>query len=346
MNLETNNASNLTSERRSIVVLSRDNFLTWKIKLTGFLLEHSLHDFLKNSSTSSFNSLTKTIKTQGGSKGGDVGMAVKVNGWHHWKEKQKLGGGAHQGQSGWSKTTGAMDLIIDEETQRISREKLPAPTKDPPARGTGHQNNQTEDQYYNHKKDEEGGRFFGDGLTTKQKQIIDILNTKTQEDDQSNDSKFESSAGIIEVLIVTQDRARCYPELFRLGTLNILVGLRSHENVEIAIIQEFIDDDTKLEEEQDSFQVEAALFEEGWGWSELFKAIDGADDVFYITHKRLNTGQSEDWNSTVNAPNGYISFLELMEGMGQRYITCWAAAEDRARLCEFFDGLLKPGGQE
>ncbi|KAI8446488.1 hypothetical protein BY996DRAFT_6465732 [Phakopsora pachyrhizi] len=32
---------------------------------------------------------------------------------------------------------------------------------------------------------------------------------------------------------------------------------------------------------------------------------------------RLNTGQSEDWNSTVNAPNGYISFLELMEGMGQ-----------------------------
>ncbi|CAH7686365.1 hypothetical protein PPACK8108_LOCUS21009 [Phakopsora pachyrhizi] len=30
------------------------------------------------------------------------------------------------------------------------------------------------------------------------------------------------------------------------------------------------------------FQVEAALFEEGWGWSELFKAIDGADDVFTL----------------------------------------------------------------
>ncbi|CAH7678492.1 hypothetical protein BY996DRAFT_6603101 [Phakopsora pachyrhizi] len=29
---------------------------------------------------------------------------------HHWKEGQKLGEGAHQGQSGWSKTTGAMDL--------------------------------------------------------------------------------------------------------------------------------------------------------------------------------------------------------------------------------------------
>ncbi|KAI8455098.1 hypothetical protein BY996DRAFT_6465094 [Phakopsora pachyrhizi] len=90
-------------------------------------------------------------------------------------------------------------------------------------------------------------------------------------------------------------------------------------------------------------------------------AINGAGKVFALPMRgmdvadggrkwelglRLNTGQSEDWNSTVNAPNGYISFLELMEGMGQRYITCCAAAEDRARLCEFFDGLLKPGGQE
>ncbi|CAH7673423.1 hypothetical protein PPACK8108_LOCUS8279 [Phakopsora pachyrhizi] len=30
--------------------------------------------------------------------------------WHHWKEEQKLGGDAHQGQSGWRKTTGTMDL--------------------------------------------------------------------------------------------------------------------------------------------------------------------------------------------------------------------------------------------
>ncbi|CAH7687675.1 hypothetical protein PPACK8108_LOCUS22493 [Phakopsora pachyrhizi] len=30
--------------------------------------------------------------------------------WGHWKEEQKLGGAAHQGQSGWSKTTGATDL--------------------------------------------------------------------------------------------------------------------------------------------------------------------------------------------------------------------------------------------
>ncbi|CAH7684164.1 hypothetical protein BY996DRAFT_6473426 [Phakopsora pachyrhizi] len=31
--------------------------------------------------------------------------------WPHWKEGQKLGGGAQQGQSGWSKTTGARDFF-------------------------------------------------------------------------------------------------------------------------------------------------------------------------------------------------------------------------------------------
>ncbi|KAI8449820.1 hypothetical protein BY996DRAFT_6580520 [Phakopsora pachyrhizi] len=40
----------------------------------------------------------------------EEGVAVEENGWRHWKEEQKLGGGAHQGQSGRSKTTGATDL--------------------------------------------------------------------------------------------------------------------------------------------------------------------------------------------------------------------------------------------
>ncbi|KAI8456333.1 hypothetical protein BY996DRAFT_6599802 [Phakopsora pachyrhizi] len=40
----------------------------------------------------------------------EEGVEVEGNGWCHLKEGQKLGGGAHQGQSGWSKTTGAMDF--------------------------------------------------------------------------------------------------------------------------------------------------------------------------------------------------------------------------------------------
>ncbi|CAH7666855.1 hypothetical protein PPACK8108_LOCUS1212 [Phakopsora pachyrhizi] len=45
-----------------------------------------------------------------GSKGGDEEVAVEENGWHHMKEKQKLGGCAHQGQSKWIKITGATGL--------------------------------------------------------------------------------------------------------------------------------------------------------------------------------------------------------------------------------------------
>ncbi|KAI8450724.1 hypothetical protein BY996DRAFT_8688939 [Phakopsora pachyrhizi] len=41
----------------------------------------------------------------------EEGVAVEENGWGHWKEGQKSGGGAHQGQSGWSKTTGATNLL-------------------------------------------------------------------------------------------------------------------------------------------------------------------------------------------------------------------------------------------
>ncbi|CAH7666748.1 hypothetical protein PPACK8108_LOCUS1099 [Phakopsora pachyrhizi] len=41
----------------------------------------------------------------------EEGVTVEGNGWHYWKEGQTLGGGAHQGRSGWSKTTGAMDFF-------------------------------------------------------------------------------------------------------------------------------------------------------------------------------------------------------------------------------------------
>ncbi|KAI8450430.1 hypothetical protein BY996DRAFT_6502227 [Phakopsora pachyrhizi] len=40
----------------------------------------------------------------------EEGVAGEENRWRHWKEGQKLGGGAHQGRIGWSKTTGATDL--------------------------------------------------------------------------------------------------------------------------------------------------------------------------------------------------------------------------------------------
>ncbi|CAH7690591.1 hypothetical protein PPACK8108_LOCUS25986 [Phakopsora pachyrhizi] len=45
-----------------------------------------------------------------GAKRGFVGILQDFEGEGVAKEEQKLGGGAHQGQSGWSKTTGVTDL--------------------------------------------------------------------------------------------------------------------------------------------------------------------------------------------------------------------------------------------
>ncbi|CAH7669387.1 hypothetical protein PPACK8108_LOCUS4003 [Phakopsora pachyrhizi] len=41
----------------------------------------------------------------------EEGVKMEGNGWHYWKEGKKLGGGAHQGRSGWSKTTGVTDFF-------------------------------------------------------------------------------------------------------------------------------------------------------------------------------------------------------------------------------------------
>ncbi|CAH7675004.1 hypothetical protein PPACK8108_LOCUS9965 [Phakopsora pachyrhizi] len=64
--------------------------------------------------------LAKVGKEKGGVERGflrdiagfeEEGVAVVGNVWRHWKEGKKLGGGAHQGQSDWSKTTGATDFF-------------------------------------------------------------------------------------------------------------------------------------------------------------------------------------------------------------------------------------------
>lgn len=60
-------------------------------------------------------------------------------------------------------------------------------------------------QTWNHEEDEEGGRFFGDGLTSEQKQIIDILN---QDGDEQNDVPPEASAGS-EKIKLTEIKKNC-----------------------------------------------------------------------------------------------------------------------------------------
>ncbi|KAI9627395.1 hypothetical protein H4Q26_017392 [Puccinia striiformis f. sp. tritici PST-130] len=185
----------------------------------------------------------------------------------------------------------------------------PVDTKRPRIASKGKQRAEESFEYsqtWNGEEDEEGGRFFGDGLTSEQKEIIDILNHDTE--DQNNappetgagaekiklteikknclnlerainknrdmrtkfeaqpekfvDSEFELSEGIVNLSVLTQCSAQSYPELNRLGTLGSLVGLLSHENVDIAIavvelLQELTDDDV-LENQEDEQTLEDA----------------------------------------------------------------------------------------
>ncbi|KAI8446215.1 hypothetical protein BY996DRAFT_6443087 [Phakopsora pachyrhizi] len=54
----------------------------------------------------------------------EEGGEVEENGWRHWKEEQKLSGGAHQGQNGWSKATGATDFFKEAPDLEIEEKEL------------------------------------------------------------------------------------------------------------------------------------------------------------------------------------------------------------------------------
>jgi beta-catenin-like protein 1 len=58
---------------------------------------------------------------------------------------------------------------------------------------------------WNGEEDEEGGRFFGDGLTSEQKEIINILNHDSED---QNEAPSENSAGA-EKLKLTEVKKNC-----------------------------------------------------------------------------------------------------------------------------------------
>ncbi|CAH7688979.1 hypothetical protein PPACK8108_LOCUS24028 [Phakopsora pachyrhizi] len=100
--------------------------------------------------------------------------------------------------------------------------------------------------------------------------------------------------------------------------------------------------------EKQEFQMEGSAKVESKG-SEPSKAINRSGEVLRLLMKgmdvadgglRLNIGQSEDWNLTAYGVHELVKTLHLEDGGGG------GAAEDRASLCDLFDGLWKPGGQE
>ncbi|KZO93737.1 DUF1716-domain-containing protein [Calocera viscosa TUFC12733] len=142
-------------------------------------------------------------------------------------------------------------------------------------------------------EEDEEGRFYGGGLTGEQKQILDIFDhaqgegaidpenitapvvrrlsqrferaaNKNQDqrskypDDPTKfiDSEADLDAAIRSLLPLAQAPAVAYPEIVKSGTVERLVGLLAHENVDIVIavvevIHELTDEDVGEEDEED-----------------------------------------------------------------------------------------------
>ncbi|CAH7673706.1 hypothetical protein PPACK8108_LOCUS8592 [Phakopsora pachyrhizi] len=83
------------------------------------MIELAAEEVVKQIIIKIHNKLVKRGQGKGGAERGfywillsfeGEAVAVEGNKWRHWKEGQTLRCGAHQGQSGWSKTTGAKDF--------------------------------------------------------------------------------------------------------------------------------------------------------------------------------------------------------------------------------------------
>ncbi|KAI1421175.1 Catenin-beta-like protein [Xylaria sp. FL1777] len=146
--------------------------------------------------------------------------------------------------------------------------------------------------------DEEGGRFFGGGVTAQEAQVLDYLdgteadlapekmdvawlrrtalsfekkisrNAEQRAKFEDDPSKFIASEAEldteIKTLSILSEHPELYPEFARLGCVGSLVGLLAHENTDIAIdaveiIDELTDEDVAAEEAQYDALVEALL---------------------------------------------------------------------------------------
>ncbi|KIJ70518.1 hypothetical protein HYDPIDRAFT_78492 [Hydnomerulius pinastri MD-312] len=153
-------------------------------------------------------------------------------------------------------------------------------------------------------EEDEEGRFYGGGLTSEQKQILSIFESaegegtqdepeevtiasirrtllrferavnKNQDqrskhpDDPSKfiDSEADLDSAIKSLLPLAQSPALAYPEIVRAGSVSLLIGLLSHENVDIVIdavevFHELTDEDVgeEGEDEDEQEETQAAL---------------------------------------------------------------------------------------
>lgn len=215
-------------------------------------------------------------------------------------------------------------------------------------------------------EDEEGGRFFGGGLNAKQQQILDILHRDTEhnvaddtqhaEDDAAHarrlfvqlekainkneemrlkhadnprrfiDSEVDLDAAIRELVVLTTNVAVMYPAFVKHGMATSLVGLLTHENVDIAaaameVIAELVDEDVvSLEGSTDEMHAQARNAREA-----MMHALAEHDvtDLLLSNLTRLNDAppsqenadlrQMEHYESDAKAVYYILSILESLK---------------------------------
>ncbi|KAI6047141.1 Catenin-beta-like protein [Pisolithus marmoratus] len=151
-------------------------------------------------------------------------------------------------------------------------------------------------------EEDEEGRFYGGGLTSQQKDILSIFEKAEGEGNQDEpeevtlpsirrmlarferavnknqdqrskysddptkfiDSEADLDSAIKSLLPLAQSPVLAYPEIVRSGALAMLIGLLSHENVDIVIdavelFHELTDEDVGNESEDDVEETQAAL---------------------------------------------------------------------------------------
>ncbi|PPQ98535.1 hypothetical protein CVT24_004026 [Panaeolus cyanescens] len=199
-------------------------------------------------------------------------------------------------------------MRLDAESMNVDDSRK---TSAVPSRGKGVEMEEVEDEdghnfapggdadYFAEEDDE--GRFFGGGLTSEQKEILNIFDSATTDDAELGDfsiskirklllnferavnknqdhrskypndpSKFiDSEADLdsaIKALIpLSQSPALAYSELVRSGAIVLLVGLLTHENIDIVIdvidlVFEFTDEDAENDlQEDDPEQMHEAI---------------------------------------------------------------------------------------
>ncbi|CAA7259804.1 unnamed protein product [Cyclocybe aegerita] len=209
-------------------------------------------------------------------------------------------------------------------------------------------------------EEDDEGRFFGGGLTSEQKEILNIFDqagTQGTEDEAVDlsitrirqillsferavnrnqdhrskypddpskfiDSEADLDSAIKALLPLSQVPSLAFPELVRSGAVTLLVGLLTHENVDIMIdavevIYELTDDDLEVEQEEEGSergQEALTMFVEKLVDSSVLELL--ADNL-----NRLNEDEESDRQGVFHLLGIFENFVGLNPALSPKIVT-------------------------